>query len=897
MKVLKYLLFIFAMNMINYTYAQSTDQRDLGKLSAFKKTLQNKAAEQKLIQSRTTGFTLNVELPDRATLPLAVKFYEEKKEALTLVGKIKDSENSNFFIKIENDELRGNIVLKDENRAFEYSVTPKGKVLITEKRIDHVMCVNYPEQSGIKEKVKENIASLEVAEAVNNLQSLPGAYGVVLLDFDGYYLPSGTGWNDGNPLNASPSGMSDADIQEAWELISEDYRPFNINITTSQAVFDSYPQNRRMRCIFTPTKDVAPTAGGVAYVNSFGYQDWPCWVFILSGKAGGEAASHEIGHTLGLGHDGRSNPAEEYFAGHGDWAPIMGVGYYRNITQWSKGEYAYANNTQDDLTIMAGYVGFRDDDHGNNFTSATTITSNTSGNIVEQKGVIERTSDQDMFTFNCGTGNVYLDVNTVSRHGDLNILVRLYESSGVLIGNFDGSGLNSRIEAYLDAGKYYLSVQGNGSGNPSTNGYSNYSSLGTFSITGTIPPAASNEGVVTLYQHCPYDGYAIGLSEGSYTLAQLQAMGMSDNAISSIKVQSGYKAILYDGDNFTGTSLEKTADEDCLTADGFNDTLTSVVVSRNITNEEVVTLYQHCPYDGYSIGLSEGSYTLAQLQAMGMTNDDISSVKVQSGYSVTFYDNDNFTGDSLVKTSDDDCIADDGFNDRTTSIIVSRTTTGGSTVIEAENYFNMSGVQVEACNEGGENVGYIDAGDWMAYASINFPVSGNYLIEYRVASESGGGVLSADLNAGTTVLGQLDVPNTGGWQNWTTISHTVYVTAGTHAFGVFAQTGGWNLNWIKITAQAGTLATSLSTSTMEDVDSVLVEEAVIYPNPFTSYVQFKFIGKEAKAAIYDMAGNIVMKLNRIAPQQPVDLSNLNKGLYFINIYKEGKTITRRLIKK
>lgn len=54
-----------------------------------------------------------------------------------------------------------------------------------------------------------------------------------------------------------------------------------------------------------------------------------------------EAAAHEFGHNLGLSHDGTTT-GTTYYAGHGSglvsWAPIMGVGYYNNVTQWSKDE-------------------------------------------------------------------------------------------------------------------------------------------------------------------------------------------------------------------------------------------------------------------------------------------------------------------------------------------------------------------------------------------------------------------------------------------------------------------------------------------------------------------------------------------------------------------------------
>lgn len=125
-------------------------------------------------------------------------------------------------------------------------------------------------------------------------------------------------------------------------------------------------------------------------------------------------------------------------------------------------------------------------------------------------------------------------------------------------------------------------------------------------------------------------------------------------------------------------------------------------------------------------------------------------------------------------------------------------TPGPSTTLEAENFSAQSGVQVEGCSEGGYNVGWIETGDWMAYNNVNFPSSGTYRVEYRVASPSGG-TLSLDLNAGAVVLGQVQVPASGGWQNWTTASHTVNVNAGTYNLGVFAQQGGWNINWIRIT--------------------------------------------------------------------------------------------------
>ncbi len=123
--------------------------------------------------------------------------------------------------------------------------------------------------------------------------------------------------------------------------------------------------------------------------------------------------------------------------------------------------------------------------------------------------------------------------------------------------------------------------------------------------------------------------------------------------------------------------------------------------------------------------------------------------------------------------------------------------------IEAEAYNSMSGIQLEASSEGTQNVGWIDTGDWLTY-SITVPSAGSYTIQYRVASPNSNAVIASDYNAGANQLGSVNVPNTGGWQNWATVSQTVTLPAGTYYLGVFAATGGFNLNWINITANGTT---------------------------------------------------------------------------------------------
>ena len=117
--------------------------------------------------------------------------------------------------------------------------------------------------------------------------------------------------------------------------------------------------------------------------------------------------------------------------------------------------------------------------------------------------------------------------------------------------------------------------------------------------------------------------------------------------------------------------------------------------------------------------------------------------------------------------------------------------------VQAENYTTMSGIQTETTTDagGGLNVGYIDAGDWLDY-KVNVQTAGKYTVQYRVASQSGGG--SIQLQKDATVLATTAVPATGDWQVWTTITDSVVLAAGEQIIRIQAPVGGYNLNWFSV---------------------------------------------------------------------------------------------------
>lgn len=365
--------------------------------------------------------------------------------------------------------------------------------------------------------------------AVPAFESLPGADHTIFLDFDGHEVQN-TSWNSyynqttltANPydIDGVPSTFNATElsrIEESFHRVAEDFRPFNVNVTTIEPSADRLQKSGTgdaqwgVRVIVTKESTMVTDSaeycgcGGIAYINSFNNSsDLPVWVFTSGGKSVAEAASHEVGHSLGLSHDGTSTAG--YYAGHGDgdtgWASIMGVGYYETVSQWDDGTFHDTNNGgsganynkgPDDLAVITTYNGFgyRADDHGNNDGSASLLS--VSGTTVDDSGVIEQSNDVDVYTFTTGAGNVTLNVDSFLPGPNLDIQADLYDSNGALVGSSNPvSGLNASLSLSLAAGQYYLHVDGVGVGNPtvsSPTGYSDYASLGSYTVSGSIVDA------------------------------------------------------------------------------------------------------------------------------------------------------------------------------------------------------------------------------------------------------------------------------------------------------------------------------------------------------------------------------------------------------------------------
>ncbi|MCK8524143.1 PKD domain-containing protein [Aquimarina sp. D1M17] len=489
-KFLKYIL--FASILINgaISYGQS-DTKIL--ISENQQDLINNLLVQK------SGQPTTIELSKNSFLHLQLNIKEEQESSLVLVGNVNDEKASTFSLVSEQGKVSGDIWLQNTKTAYKIFTETTGKVYIEEVSINDVLCVDYEQLPSSKNNTSkiQNKMNLQ-------LESLPGAAGVIYLDFDGEVV-TGTRWAGGATIDAQPVNFSDQDITRIWKLMAEDFRPFNLNVTTRRDLFDATPRNRRMMCIFTPTTDAQPGSGGVAYLRSFASNsfDDPCWVYnIRSVRAAGETGSHEVGHTLGLSHD--SQGSTEYYAGHGTWSPIMGWSVNRAIGQWSQGEFENANQTQDDIAIMADSrngVGFRNDDHGDIINNATEIRVSDDGEVSsdENFGFIGTRDDKDVFSFVIEAGDVSFDFSPDPDYPNLNIQARILDPLGEEVAISDPSGLSASINVNLPDGTYFIEIDGVGEGNPIT-GYSDYASLGNYFIAGNYKPGDNNQPPVANFE-------------------------------------------------------------------------------------------------------------------------------------------------------------------------------------------------------------------------------------------------------------------------------------------------------------------------------------------------------------------------------------------------------------
>ena len=338
------------------------------------------------------------------------------------------------------------------------------------------------------------------------LSSHPAAKATIFIDFDGHFI-QGTSWNRGTSFYCNPSGLRDNQIENIFYRVAEDFRPFNLNVTTDSTVYLAAPIAQRIRVVVTPTSDWYPGVGGVAFTGSFTWgDDTPAFVFVdklgFRSKNVAECVSHETGHTLGLSHQAKYNGTCTLIAtynegaGSGEigWAPVMGNSYTKNLSGWNNGPTPYGcTQEQDNLSIITTRNGFtyREDDHSDDPNDApTTILAR--DNLFKREGIITTNTDRDVFKFTLTQrSNVTLNANPFSvgennEGANLDVKMVLLNQAMEVIGEYDPEGvLHVSVDTVLNPGDYYAMISGAGNQNAT-----NYGSLGSYTFSGMLSPNA-----------------------------------------------------------------------------------------------------------------------------------------------------------------------------------------------------------------------------------------------------------------------------------------------------------------------------------------------------------------------------------------------------------------------
>ena len=329
---------------------------------------------------------------------------------------------------------------------------------------------------------------------------------VIFLDFDGHYNSVSSRWSgfhSNQAWYAEPSGYTADQVQTAFDIVAEDYRPFQVNVTTDSLVYEQAVFNRKIRVVITPTASwYSNFNGGVAFLNSMAFgDDTPVWAFssnLGNPKWVGDVCSHEAGHALNLPHHGGYDQncvntyTYEYGIGTGEtsWAPIMGATYNVEIGSWDYGLLRCSNSIVDDIArIQASGFLLRADDIGNSFETARASFFEMAGDSIEleENGIITSGNDGDVF-------KITLDdpafLHIVSSHaggpgvGNLDLNLRIGQEGKPEKIYAPLSTISVMIDTLLQPGDYYFTISGDAHENFPNYGttLANYGSLGAYQL-------------------------------------------------------------------------------------------------------------------------------------------------------------------------------------------------------------------------------------------------------------------------------------------------------------------------------------------------------------------------------------------------------------------------------
>lgn len=194
----------------------------------------------------------------------------------------------------------------------------------------------------------------------------------------------------------------------------------------------------------------------------------------------------------------------------------------------------------------------------------------------------------------------------------------------------------------------------------------------------------------------------------------------------------------------------------------------------------------------YEIGAPNCTVTDLHVVPYANWNDEALTIIRAAGVDSSYHD--------LLEAIPNIVFGDDKRYD-TEGLIVDTVPLAAGARIEAEDYTSASGTKIEDCSDidGIQDVGTIESGDWLMFSYVDLRTM-NYL-NLRLASINSGGAIQIRIDdISGDVIGTMDMPNTGGWQTWETVSASIDSVGGIHdVYLIFASTASYvgNINWLQ----------------------------------------------------------------------------------------------------
>ena len=360
---------------------------------------------------------------------------------------------------------------------------------------------SHPKSLRFEALEKRELFSLSGVPVLN---SHPRATNTVYLDFDSQTFVPKSGDRQGQTVTLDPFNF-DNDlhkigpveqqmIEDIHARLSEDFAPFNVNITTV-APKDPNSKGGVNHTWRVALSTIDTDAGFPLNVDpngnptgqpSGGFGVIPgipvVWTQAIGGNSAqcATTAAHELGHQLGLKHHPVVNSlgqvTNEYSPGPvgDDWAPIMGNNLSDRRTIWWNQSYSTVNHgswSQNDMNVIASKFGWRKDDHGGGAVTATALGQASPAWTLEAKGIIGRTTDVDGFSFIHPGGALHIEANTLTpllqagfpaANLDARLELRSANGASLNVVNDPAHSLNATIDTNLPAGTYVVLVAGHG---------------------------------------------------------------------------------------------------------------------------------------------------------------------------------------------------------------------------------------------------------------------------------------------------------------------------------------------------------------------------------------------------------------------------------------------------